>query len=192
VATACEVDTGRVVENFKTLIDLRSEKEWNGDLMKYNSTVFDQYDSLIYKVEKSKRTGRPKLYAQTDKQPSASSSSETQPRARHMLSVIDEGIYKRGVFKRLGIRKKLKAAMYVGVGTAAKSSVTFEKGRKIFLDYINNAGHFSLHRSRVLSQIDNEEDISPFNTCVRNYEFETTAAVSMEMTQQRVSQDSHF
>lgn len=121
-----------IVENFKTLIDLRSEKEWNGDLIKYNSTVFDAYDSLIYKVHKSKRTGRNKLYAQTETQAASSAPGEGQPGVRHMLSVIDESIYKRGVFKRLGMRKKLKAALYMGIN--------FGKARKIFLDYINDAG----------------------------------------------------
>jgi hypothetical protein len=133
VGTASEGEADVIVESFRTLIDLRSEREWNGDVIKYNSTVFDQYDSLIYKVEKSKRTGRPKLYAQTEVQSSSSSGTAAgQPRARHMLSVIDESIYKRGVFKRLGMKKKLKAALYMGIN--------FGKARKIFLDYINDAG----------------------------------------------------
>lgn len=132
VGTADAGETDVIVENFKTLIDLRSEKEWNGDLIKYNSTVFDAYDSLIYKVHKSKRTGRNKLYAQTETQAASSAPGEGQPGVRHMLSVIDESIYKRGVFKRLGMRKKLKAALYMGIN--------FGKARKIFLDYINDAG----------------------------------------------------
>jgi hypothetical protein len=51
---------------------------------------------------------------------------------RHLLSVIDEGIYKRGVFKKLSTRKKLKAAAYIGFSMV--------KARKVFLDYINAAG----------------------------------------------------
>ncbi len=48
------------MENIKTLVDLRSEQELSGDIMKYNSTVFDSYGSLMYDVQKSKKTGRPK------------------------------------------------------------------------------------------------------------------------------------
>eukprot|EP00286_Rhodomonas_abbreviata_P018085 CAMPEP_0181305760 /NCGR_PEP_ID=MMETSP1101-20121128/9915_1 /TAXON_ID=46948 /ORGANISM="Rhodomonas abbreviata, Strain Caron Lab Isolate" /LENGTH=318 /DNA_ID=CAMNT_0023411725 /DNA_START=267 /DNA_END=1223 /DNA_ORIENTATION=+ len=132
VGTACETDAPAIVENFKTLIDLRSEKEWNGDVIKYNSTVFDQYDSLIYSVKKSK-SGRPKLIVPSSTEVSVSGSSTLErPRTRHMLSVIDESIYKRGVFKRFGMRKKLKAAAYMGVN--------FPKAKRIFLDYINSAG----------------------------------------------------
>ena len=51
------------------------------------------------------------------------------PRARHMLSVIDESIYKRGVFKRMHAGKKIKAAAYF--------AVSYTRARKYFIDYIN-------------------------------------------------------
>jgi hypothetical protein len=105
-------------------VDLRSEKEFSTDSTKYNSTVFNEYDSLVYDVKYSK-SGRPK--ALMPKSPG----SDGQ-RSRHMLSVIDEGIYKRGVFKKLGFSKKLKAALYMGLSQT--------RLRKLFIDYINNAG----------------------------------------------------
>ncbi len=44
---------------------------------------------------------------------SAHSTAEAQRAAkqRHFISVIDEGVYQRGVFKRLGKRKKVKAVV---------------------------------------------------------------------------------
>ena len=46
-----------------------------------------------------------------------------------MLSVIDESIYKRGVFKRMHAGKKIKAAAYF--------AVSYTRARKYFIDYIN-------------------------------------------------------
>ena len=124
VGTASESDACLIVENIKTLIDLRSEKEYGMDSVKYNSSVWQQYDDLIYEVKKSK-TGKPKALI-------PSSPAKEPMRARHMLSVIDEAIYKRGVFKRMSLRKKIKAGIY--------RAVSYTKARSFFIEYINNAG----------------------------------------------------
>eukprot|EP00960_Hanusia_phi_P018859 555155-Hanusia_phi.AAC.4 len=124
VGTASESDACLIVENIKTLIDLRSEKEYGMDSLKYNSSVWQQYDDLIYEVKKSK-TGKPKALV-------PSSPAKEPMRARHMLSVIDEAIYKRGVFKRMSLRKKIKAGIY--------RAVSYTKARSFFIEYINNAG----------------------------------------------------
>lgn len=50
--------------------------------------------------------------------------SGERKRTRHLLSVIDEGIYKRGVFKKLGPSKKLKAAVYMAVSYVKARKVT--------------------------------------------------------------------
>ena len=124
LGTASKADECLIIENIKTLVDLRSEKEFSTDSTKYNSTVFNVYDSLLYDVKYSK-SGRPKELV-----PKASSADGQ--RSRHMLSVIDEGIYKRGVFKKLGLGKKLKAAIFMGLSQT--------RLRKLFIDYINDAG----------------------------------------------------
>ena len=103
---------------------MRSEREFSTDGTKYNSTVFDEYDSLVYDVKYSK-SGRPKALI-------PKTSGSDAHRSRHMVSVIDEGIYKRGVFKKLGFTKKLKAALYLGLSQA--------RLRKLFIDFINDAG----------------------------------------------------
>ena len=59
VGTASDNDSCVIVENIKTLIDLRSDKEYNMDGEKYNSTVWENYDDMIYSVKKSK-SGRAK------------------------------------------------------------------------------------------------------------------------------------
>jgi len=124
VGTASDNDSCVIVENIKTLIDLRSDKEYNMDGEKYNSTVWENYDDMIYSVKKSK-SGRAKALVAAKAEPSL-------PRARHMLSVIDESIYKRGVFKRMHAGKKIKAAAYF--------AVSYTRARKYFIDYINRAG----------------------------------------------------
>ena len=93
VGTASENDSCIIIENIKTLIDLRSDREYQMDAEKYNSTVWASYDEMIYSVKKSK-SGRATALIPTRAEGSI-------PRARHMLSVIDESIYKRGVFKRM-------------------------------------------------------------------------------------------
>ena len=125
IATASEADHCLIVSNIKTLIDLRSDKEFKMDKEKYNSTVLDSYDSLVYDVKYS-RSGRPKeLVPKTV-------GNNAQERSRHMLSVIDQSLYKRGVWKKLGVFKKLRAALYAGFSQI--------RLRKLFIDYINNAG----------------------------------------------------
>ena len=52
VGTASEEGACLIVENIKTLIDLRSDKEYKMDSQKYNSTVWDNYDDMIYSVKK--------------------------------------------------------------------------------------------------------------------------------------------
>ena len=52
VGTASDNDSCVIVENIKTLIDLRSDKEYLMDSQKYNSTVWDNYDDMIYSVKK--------------------------------------------------------------------------------------------------------------------------------------------
>jgi hypothetical protein len=71
VGTASPSDECLLVENIKTLVDLRSEQELSGDIMKYNSTVFDSYGSLTYDVQMSKTSGRPKamLLRKDDQEP---------------------------------------------------------------------------------------------------------------------------
>ncbi len=59
VGTASDNDSCVIVENIKTLIDLRSDKEYRMDEEKYNSTVWENYDDMIYSVKKSK-SGRAK------------------------------------------------------------------------------------------------------------------------------------
>ena len=54
VGTANENDACMIVENIKTLIDLRSDKEYLKDEEKYNSTVWENYEEMIYSVKKSK------------------------------------------------------------------------------------------------------------------------------------------
>jgi len=123
IGTASPNDEGIILDTVKTLVDLRSEQEYSGDMIKYNSSIFDEYDSLFYTVKKSK-SGRPKALIPNNE--------ATAPRTRHLLSVIDESIYKRGVFKKLSLKKKAKAALYLGVSMV--------RARKVFLDYINAAG----------------------------------------------------
>ena len=64
VGTASENDSCIIVDNIKTLIDLRSDKEYLKDSEKYNSTVWENYDDMIYSVTKSKR-GRIKVLTPT-------------------------------------------------------------------------------------------------------------------------------
>lgn len=131
VGTASESDECILIDmmNIQTLVDLRSEKEWNGDILKYNSTIFESYDPLFYKVKKSKKTGRPKAVLPEDL---PSTDPVSPSRTRHLLSVIDESIYKRGVWKKLNLKKKVKALAYM--------TISQTKARKVFLDYINDAG----------------------------------------------------
>jgi hypothetical protein len=124
LGTANKADECLITQNIKTLVDLRSEKEFSTDRTKYNSTVFDEYDNLLYEVKYSK-SGRPRELV-------PKMSSVDGERSRHMVSVIDEKLYKRGVFKKLGIGKKLKAAVYMGLSQT--------KLRKLFIDFINDAG----------------------------------------------------
>eukprot|EP00291_Cryptomonas_curvata_P022810 CAMPEP_0172167658 /NCGR_PEP_ID=MMETSP1050-20130122/9702_1 /TAXON_ID=233186 /ORGANISM="Cryptomonas curvata, Strain CCAP979/52" /LENGTH=230 /DNA_ID=CAMNT_0012838489 /DNA_START=182 /DNA_END=870 /DNA_ORIENTATION=- len=124
LGTASKADESLITKNIKTLVDLRSEKEFSTDSTKYNSTVFDEYDNLLYEVKYSK-SGRPKELV-------PKVSSIDGERSRHMVSVIDEKLYKRGVFKKLGLGKKLKAAVYMGLSQT--------KLRKLFIDFINDAG----------------------------------------------------
>jgi hypothetical protein len=172
VGTASPSDECLLVENIKTLVDLRSEQELSGDIMKYNSTVFDSYGSLTYDVQMSKKSGRPKamLLRKDDDEAQRylpyfslhyDSASVNHifccrsPRTRHLLSVIDENvrpalscgscrvartasteftlprglqIYKRGVWKKLRLKKKVKAALYM--------AFSYAKARKIFLGMI--------------------------------------------------------
>lgn len=62
IGSASEKDSTVIIDfmNIRTLVDLRSEQEWNGDILKYNSTIFDSYDSMFYEVRRSKKNGRPK------------------------------------------------------------------------------------------------------------------------------------
>eukprot|EP00277_Geminigera_cryophila_P017296 CAMPEP_0179441318 /NCGR_PEP_ID=MMETSP0799-20121207/24890_1 /TAXON_ID=46947 /ORGANISM="Geminigera cryophila, Strain CCMP2564" /LENGTH=369 /DNA_ID=CAMNT_0021225493 /DNA_START=3 /DNA_END=1112 /DNA_ORIENTATION=- len=124
VGTASENDSCIIIENIKTLIDLRSDREYQMDAEKYNSTVWASYDEMIYSVKKSK-SGRATALIPTRAEGSI-------PRARHMLSVIDESIYKRGVFKRMHPGKKIKAAAYF--------AVSYTRAKQYFIDYINRAG----------------------------------------------------
>ena len=125
VGTASENDSCIIVDNIKTLIDLRSDKEYTKDSEKYDTTVWDNYEDIIYTVKKGKR-GRTKVLTPTKED------MESLPRVRHMLSVIDESIYKRGVFKRMNPGKKIKAAVYF--------AASYTRARKYFIDYINRAG----------------------------------------------------
>jgi len=125
VGTANENDSCLIVENIKTLIDLRSDREYKMDAEKYNSSVWESYEDMIYSVKKGK-SGRAKALIP------AVTMAETSIRTRHMLSVIDESIYKRGVFKRMRTGKKIKAAVYF--------AVSYTRVRQYFIDYINRAG----------------------------------------------------
>ena len=80
---------------------------------------------MIYNVTRS-RTGKPKVVV-----PSSTGGDPPQ-RARHLISLIDEALYRRGVFKRLGLRKKVKAV--------ALMPVNYEKARDVFLEHINREG----------------------------------------------------
>jgi hypothetical protein len=67
-----------------------------------------------------------------------SPSDAQEARQRHFISVIDESVYQRGVFKRLSKRKKA-AALFLMTG-AAVSKRARRRARGIFLQYINDAG----------------------------------------------------
>ena len=62
--TASENDSCIIVDNIKTLIDLRSDKEHTKDSEKYDTTVWDNYEDIIYTVKKGKR-GRTKVLTPT-------------------------------------------------------------------------------------------------------------------------------
>lgn len=114
--------------NFKTLIDLRSEKELGMD-DQINSSVYEGYDTWSW------AKGAEKVRID-----SPHSSPEDQKKAlqRHLISVIDEGVYQRGVFKRLAKRKKAAALFLITGGAVSKRAR--RRARSIFLNYINDAG----------------------------------------------------
>lgn len=78
--------------------------------------------------------------ARTVRVDSAHTTAEAQKAAkqRHFISVIDEGVYQRGVFKRLGKRKKAAALFLITGGAVSKRAR--RRARGIFLNYINDAG----------------------------------------------------
>jgi hypothetical protein len=58
--------------------------------------------------------------------------------SRHFISLIDESIYKKGVFRRLSKRKKA-AALFLFTGGAVSKRAE-RRARSIFIKYINDSG----------------------------------------------------
>ncbi|EWM29020.1 Tyrosine-protein phosphatase family, C-terminal domain protein [Nannochloropsis gaditana] len=115
----------RETAKFKTLIDLRSEKELGMD------------DQMNSSATKRGCGGKNAETVRVDPSP-APSTGQTSVLQRHFISVIDEGIYQRGVFKRLAKRKKAAALFLITGGAVSKRAR--RRARSIFLNYINDAG----------------------------------------------------
>lgn len=121
---------------FKTLIDLRSEKELAMDDQK-NSTVYDGTLRRVctrvwgwpvsFSINHQRTNPNPKRPgydtwswgkgAKTCRidSPFTSAAEQKAAKQRHFISVIDESVYQRGVFKRLGKRKKARFIRYAGM-----------------------------------------------------------------------------
>ncbi|TFJ88031.1 hypothetical protein NSK_000385 [Nannochloropsis salina CCMP1776] len=94
-----------------------------------NSSVYDGYETWVW--------GKNAETVRVDPSP-APSSGQTSALQRHFISVIDESIYQRGVFKRLAKRKKAAALFLITGGAVSKRAR--RRARSIFLNYINDAG----------------------------------------------------
>ncbi|KAJ1493809.1 Tyrosine/serine-protein phosphatase IphP-type [Baffinella frigidus] len=108
VGTAVDGDAEGVVNSFRTLIDLRSEKELSGKTsLQYNQEVW---------------TGKPRAVV-----PSAADGEDKPLRARHLISLIDEAL----------LKKKLKVGLMLPVDYEGARDVFLEYINKEGLPLLN-------------------------------------------------------
>ena len=136
----------------KTLIDLRSNKELSEDANIANAPIYEGFVDVklgTLSAGKEKKRSRRKEKEDGPSDPEAmaavaGSSREVSPTEptdeyrRYFVSLMDESIYKRGVFKRLKKRHKAKALGLLGLGKF--STRMYAKAVDLFIGKINDGG----------------------------------------------------
>eukprot|EP01039_Chlorochromonas_danica_P002444 gene2444-2678_t len=109
---------------FKTLIDLRSDDELEKDSELFGG-IYEGFANYFYnrKLQCLVHTGPP---------------LDVSPKKRIYISLMDESLIKREVFKRLRKRHKLLSLFLFGMSRLSRRAN--RAVRKLFLDYINNGG----------------------------------------------------
>lgn len=130
VSKASNSDCARLSKEMQmqSLIDLRSEKEWEED-EHLHGTVYNGHTDLVFDVKKG-------IY--TDRQGNAVDVAAISGPRRYFVPLTSESLIKKGTFKKLRKRTRAKALAFYALSPFSRRAE--KKMRSYFIDKINGGG----------------------------------------------------